>query len=316
MIGNGLRADTAVFLVVAGAAISLQLAFQPGLATQLMLLGPLVAVLGIPHGALDRRVAQRLWPLEGPPGMLFFGLGYMSIVALVLGAWVVTPSAALIAFVAYSAIHFAGDWRDDLGPLPRFIAGILVVSLPAFVWPEGVTQVFAALAPHATAAAIADTIQVLTPLSAAALAIALWRADTVKPSTLYDFVGLIVLALLAPPLLYFIVYFCFLHSPRHFIDTTRRLGLGLRSGVVAAAPLTLMTWGMAGVAVALLVAADVSTDDTTLKVVFIGLAALAVPHMVLVGRFWTRHRARPAAGLKRARRHRKSRNASGRRLRA
>jgi Brp/Blh family beta-carotene 15,15'-monooxygenase len=103
-----------------------------------------------------------------------------------------------------------------------------------------------------------------------------------------ELAALAALAATAPPLLYFVVYFCGLHSPRHFLDTLNQLDLGWRRGVVAALPLTAMTLVVAAFAVGILVHSGVTLGPATVNTVFIGLAALAVPHMVLVERFWSR----------------------------
>ncbi|MFP4125779.1 MAG: Brp/Blh family beta-carotene 15,15'-dioxygenase, partial [Alphaproteobacteria bacterium] len=99
---------------------------------------------------------------------------------------------------------------------------------------------------------------------------------------------LAALAAAAPPLVYFIAYFCGLPSPRHFVETLDQLGLGWKRGIEAAWPLTALTLAFAAVAFAVLVVSGVRLETATVEVVFIGLAALAVPHMLLVERFWTR----------------------------
>jgi Brp/Blh family beta-carotene 15,15'-monooxygenase len=110
-------------------------------------------------------------------------------------------------------------------------------------------------------------------------------------STLVELGGLMLLALLTPLLVYLLVYFCFLHSPRHFEGTIRRLRLGRLGGIIAALPLTMATWAIATAAI---LSVELPSDVATLRLVFIGLAALAVPHMVLVERFWRRSSDLPA----------------------
>ena len=52
---------------------------RPDLATQLLLLAPLVAILGLPHGALDLPMAEMLWPLDGWRGKLTFVTLYLGL---------------------------------------------------------------------------------------------------------------------------------------------------------------------------------------------------------------------------------------------
>lgn len=82
------------------------------------------------------------------------------------------------------------------------------------------------------------------------------------------------------PLLYFTVYFCLLHSPRHLFETARSIGLSsLVSIARAAAPIVIATLVLAAVLWRLLPGA--SLDAQLLQIVFIGLACLTIPHMLL-----------------------------------
>ena len=56
--------QTGLFAATAIVAVGLFATFQPGIPAQALMLAPLVAVLGLPHGALDLPIAQALWPLN------------------------------------------------------------------------------------------------------------------------------------------------------------------------------------------------------------------------------------------------------------
>jgi Brp/Blh family beta-carotene 15,15'-monooxygenase len=92
-----------------------------------------------------------------------------------------------------------------------------------------------------------------------------------------------VLAVLAPPLISFTVFFCAMHSARHIlrtIDYSGRTSPGLILGV------TLLP--MLGVLVASAVAwhflCGTPVNGAIIQLVFVGLAALTVPHLALVER--------------------------------
>ena len=85
--------------------------------------------------------------------------------------------------------------------------------------------------------------------------------------------------------MYFAVYFCALHSVRHFTATLRAVPDGRRAMGLAVALSVAVTLVAAGI---LRYGAPLQAVDTTgqiLRIVFIGLAALTVPHMILVDRF-------------------------------
>lgn len=275
-----------MFLVAAAVTVAAVAFGEPSPTLQIALLAPLVAVLGVPHGALDVDMARALWPLERRAARLAFGLGYLAVAAGVLGFWLVAPGAALAAFLAYSAAHFAGDWRDDLSSPARLAAGAAVIALPAAAHESEVAWLFAALAPPDAANLCAAVLHAAAPpLAVVAVAAA---ALARRPGVVVELVALTALALVAPPLITFVVYFCGLHSPRHFVETIARLGFGWSRGVAAALPLSVMTLVLAAAGAAVLARLDTAPEVVALKTVFVGLAALAVPHMVLVARFWTR----------------------------
>jgi Brp/Blh family beta-carotene 15,15'-monooxygenase len=279
-------ATRTAFVVVALPAAGLALAFSPSDAVQIALLAPLVALLGVPHGALDVHMASRLWPLAGRRRRWAFGLGYLGVAAAVLGLWLTAPGPALAAFLVYSALHFGGDWRGELPWIARLAAGVAVVAMPAWRFETEVAALFSVLAPSDAAVWTASVLHASAPWAAlVALGGTLARR---RAGSCLELTTLAALAMAAPPLLYFVTYFCGLHSPRHYVETLDRLELDWRRGAMAAVPLTALTLAFATVALGAVMESGVALEAATLATVFIGLAALAVPHMLLVERFWTR----------------------------
>jgi len=108
-----------------------------------------------------------------------------------------------------------------------------------------------------------------------------YAALTKATQAMADFVALLVLSYVAPPLVYFALYFCLLHSPRHLIgifrsaDTNHHKRLAKMMAVYTL--LTLVPIGLlAGYWF------DLAADALYLRLVFIGLAAVTVPHMLLI----------------------------------
>ena len=99
-----------------------------------------------------------------------------------------------------------------------------------------------------------------------------------------DFFSLIILNLFLSPILAFTLYFCFLHSIRHSItlifELDRSFKPGLKKFIIKAIPLTFIT------AVIFLFAIYFLNniymlDEAIYKVIFIGLASLTFPHILL-----------------------------------
>lgn len=276
--------QTWIFGGMAVFMIALNVIMQPDLIGQLIMLVPAVALLGLPHGALDLAVAQALWPLNGWRGLACFVGLYIGIALGVIGIWTVLPAVSLFAFLIYSAVHFSGDW-DDAVPFIRYTGGVATIGAPALFWQHDVATLFAFLAPVPAAQAAA---LVLAIAGGAALALSIaavvLRPDLRTTATIEQGVIWISAACLSP-LVYFVVYFCTLHSVRHFADALGALdnrGYALR----VAGGLSVITVLAGLAAFAILQRVDTPmVAQSVLQIVFIGVAALTVPHMILVDRF-------------------------------
>lgn len=275
--------QTALFAVAAIGIVAAHALFDPTLLAQVLLLAPLVAILGLPHGALDLPIAEALWPLESRGRQAVFAALYLGLAGAVVAVWLLLPGFALLAFLAYSMLHFSEDWAADL-PALRWSGGLATVGAPALLHHAEVEAIFAMLAP-AGAALAADAAALAGGVGLALLVLAILTSARARGSASLELAVLWTSAAVLPPLMYFAVYFCALHSIRHFTTTMHAVPNGRRALGVAVllSVLTtlaaLLAWrqGMTGPV------AD--TTEQGIRVIFIGLAALTVPHMILVDRF-------------------------------
>ena len=250
--------------------------------TQIVALLIAVAVTGLPHGALDPLVARRAKLWRRGSGLLAFSLLYVFIAGAVFYLWVLFPGTTLAILLALSVWHFSGDWRAALPRSRCVAAATAVISAPAFWHYSEVVELFSYLAP-AHAQLLASIMYCLAPVSLLSLLIVLGRArkkiPKVEVSTplLIELGVLMLAATLLSPLVYFLVYFCLLHSPRHLLAVTRgfeRIEV-ISYGVI----FTLLSLSLALVTFFLL--PDTGLDERLAQIVFIGLLALTVPHMLI-----------------------------------
>jgi Brp/Blh family beta-carotene 15,15'-monooxygenase len=284
-------AQTGIFLGGLLVIFAMHALLALDLRAQLLVLAPAVALLGLPHGALDLPVAGTLWPLSRVSGRLRFAAAYLGLAGAVSIAWWLAPGPALAAFLAYAAMHFAGDWEGD-GRLARVAGGVAAIGAPALARPGEVSALFAMLGPAEAAEPIALALAFAGAVAGGLALLAFFGAPLRRSPAAAEQGGIWLGAILLPPLLYFVAYFCLLHSLRHFVETIAALPDRARAlreaGLVTAVTLA----GAVFAVVALRQSDGAGADAALLKVVFIGLAALTVPHMLLVERF---RRRRPVA---------------------
>lgn len=263
-----------LLLIVAAAS-----GLRPGASIILILLVGGVVILGLPHGALDPLVATQLWGARQSFTMIRFVILYSGIAAFCAAVWMILPNAALIGFLCISAYHFGSDWDGRCKTWGQSAYGIVIVSVPTLCKAAQVEEIYRLLG-----ATVAHQIVTVSQVFAVvAVAGALFAASALYKFRIPNLVELstvVVGGLVLPPLLFFTCYFCLLHSPRHLIETARRLGLiGAQDIARSAAPTVLATLVLGGVLWAALPGSVCSQKVTQL--VFIGLASLTMPHVLL-----------------------------------
>jgi Brp/Blh family beta-carotene 15,15'-monooxygenase len=262
----------------------------------------LVAVVGLPHGAADHRFARpRLEPLLGPSWLPVFLGFYATVMAAVLAGWAATPAATIVLFFLASAWHFG---REDprpiaprcLRPVLRFARGGLVIWIPLLVHAADVDSILGIVAPAAAGSAIRQAVALLTACSWVmfAVAVAGWasqgaaavrRGGAIRRVLLVDnalVASLVVLFAVVGPLAGFLVYFCAWHSVRGL----RRLGAELGESWPQLAASLAPPTGAAIVLIGLVAWLGLGTagwSEVLVRATFVGLSAVAMPHLLLHG---------------------------------
>lgn len=245
-----------------------------------VLAAAIVLLFGMPHGAFDAELAVRdaLW--DKAARSLKFIEAYIGVAAFVVLFWSFFPGEGLCAFLALSALHFSEDWQHELPSASRLVIGAALIGFPALFHQQTVLEIFAWLVPETDAAFLAAGLHAcalaLLPLVAAAFAFHLRD----RPLAVLEAAVVLALALAASPLTFFLVYFCGLHSIRHLFHVRDLLhGRAVRSLFPLALPYALAACtAIVGAAV---MSFSQPFGGAMLGSLFIGLAALTVPHMLL-----------------------------------
>ena len=297
-----------VVLLAASLALSPLLPALP-LTVQLTVLALAVALFGLPHGALDLALVQGA--SRGSWLALAAAIGvYLVVSAAVLAVWVTAPVVALLGFLAIAIIHFGlGDTEDLHGPqraVEVIARGGFAGVAPLVFHPQTTRDLFALLVgPNSVATLDAALALLTTPVSylwvaclAAAILWRLWqRAQGWLPAVAELLLTTAIFAVFHP-LAAFLLYFCFVHSVRHIADlgaarfpqsaARARRWLLLESLPFTAATVVLggLAWFVFGRAI--------NFDEAMIRLVFWGLSALTLPHMILTA--WWHGRGDPRPG--------------------
>ena len=247
-----------------------------------------IVLIGLPHGALDGAVAMHLGIVRRFSDLARFIILYVALAALVVVTWTVAPSISLILFLTISMLHFgAGDVKNGQGSLGFTEAlahgGLAIVGISQFHRGE-VNQIFAYLTNQDTATVwLAIDILTVGVIVAVITCIVQASKNPKWATTVLELLLLGIIYAIAPPLLGFAIYFCCVHSARHF----RKIYATIKESVAGnniknqAIIFTIISWIAAGVAFWMF-ADFADPGPTIIRITFSGLAALTVPHMLLI----------------------------------
>ena len=251
--------------------------------TELIIIAGLILVLGVPHGALDTEFARKLYGVASWQSWLGFTVMYFVPAIVVIAIWQFAPTLFLVGFLVISIAHFSGDPPLGTPVVTRVVYGGAIIMLPLLLHAGEVTRLFAILVGDNAAVSIVERASWLAwPWAGALVLLAAQRLRTDILSG-FELGALGLLAIVAPPLVAFAVYFCLMHSARHILRTTEF--------IKQASPWRVLSLTIAPMLVTLCLAMaawfwleQATLDARLVQLIFVGLAALTVPHMLIVER--------------------------------
>jgi len=270
------------FVIVVGLLLSAALIF-PALqqSPNLLAMAILIYLLGVPHGAFDvLYIYDNLTAPKIKNGLLF-ALFYLLIMMLVVVMWLVAPISFFLGFIMISIFHFSGDPSAGTPVLTRLLYGAAIVILPAFSHQTEVMRLFAYLVDEKTAVIVAEVFHKLSFVWVTGLMVAIILRFRQEPLSGLEILSVTLLALFASPLTAFIVFFCCMHSARHVLRTVTYFD-GFKKRMIVSAAIIPMLLTTVLVGIGWHIGKDVSVDTQIVQFVFVGLAALTVPHMVVI----------------------------------
>jgi Brp/Blh family beta-carotene 15,15'-monooxygenase len=250
---------------------------------QLALLSPVILLLGVPHGALDIVFVRQLTRIRSAAGWSLFTIAYLAAAASVVVLWWLAPGSFLAMFLLVSAFHFSGDPEGETPALFRLLYGGAVILCPITLHAAEVSQLFAFLAGVPAAQALVAALRWVAWPWVAAIGFAAIAGAKRDLARSIELVSITALLTFAPPVIGFTVFFCGMHSARHVLRTRDYSSAGtLRHLVRIAGWPMLLT--VAGVAIVWWLSDGKPLDMRLAQLLFVGMAALTVPHMIVVER--------------------------------
>jgi len=247
----------------------------------------LITTLGVSHGALDNLKGYKLLKKFKIKNNFYFYLSYIILALVVVVLWYLLPAITLIVFLFVASFHFGKE--DNVFGFNKkikflnfflFLKGSLVISSPMYFNFDETAEIFQIL--DVNISNIND--QMLLIMIVLSLLSNFFISKNILFSLL-DCLSIILLNYAFDPLTAFTVYFCFLHSIRHSFSlindiNKNNFNKGLANFIKLALPLTVIT-GVFFMFSVYFLNHFYLLNSAILKVIFIGLASLTFPHILL-----------------------------------
>ena len=260
----------------------------------------LILTIGISHGSLDNVKGRKLFQIFGVNNFFIFYLSYIFISVIVIIFWVIIPSVSLIIFLIVASYHFGKEDTQFLiiensyyNQLLFFLKGSLIIFAPMYFHFDETISIFKLLLIDNESfyefLNLLETNKILLYgiiISTISSILLFSKNFELKKFTIFlDYFSILIINYYFSPLVAFTIYFCFLHSIRHSISLMSELdendlSNGLKIFTKKALPLTIITVTFFFLGLYLL-NNTYNFDSSILKIIFIGLASLTFPHILL-----------------------------------
>ena len=260
----------------------------------------LILIIGVSHGSLDHVKGGKLIKIFKIENMTLFYISYILIAIIVITLWVSAPSILLIIFLLVASYHFGKEdtqflhnYNSNFMSIFYFLKGSLVILAPLYFHFEETIEIFKLLLidnenfysslSFIENNRLIDLGIILSSISSIILFIKKFNLKNF--SIFFDYFSILILNYYLSPLIAFTAYFCFLHSVRHSMTLIYELDNnnmknGLLIFIKKAMPLTVLTAVICLIGIYLL-NFKYEFNDSIIKVIFIGLASLTFPHILL-----------------------------------
>ena len=222
---NIIHKKSFVILSIASLLVFYTFTFTPRIDYQVYVLFGLVSAIGIPHGFFDFSIGKKIFKKFHKKWILYFTLSYIFISFIYLIAWIFLPGLSLLLFLFLAAYHFGFEDYNYMQETNKvayidisiFIKGLIVVFTPILFHFDQVNYLFSVLIGYKINGIEFSIIQkiLFIFLSVTHILFEKKKSYLHKTEGILCFLNFVIL----PPLVSFILYFCFMHSIRHFLES-------------------------------------------------------------------------------------------------
>ena len=256
----------------------------------------LIISFGISHGALDNVKGKKLLKKFKIKNFLLFYIFYTFVSLITLLLWFIFPTFTLSIFLIIAAYHFGKEDSEIMEPKKNsflkviyFLKGSIIILAPLFFKYNETSILFDILNFNSELLSYLNENNLIRIFFYISLISNLYflieNIDENYDFIIFDLLSINLLFYILSPLAAFTLYFCFIHSLRHTVSLcddldNKSLSKGFKKFLKKALPLTAITAIIFIIVVFILIKYN-TLNFALINVIFIGLASLTFPHILL-----------------------------------
>jgi Brp/Blh family beta-carotene 15,15'-monooxygenase len=280
---NQVKAQGVYFSILAIAVAIISFFWEPtDNLSYLIILAIIIFFLGVPHGALDPIFAKRFLPISSWKSWSYFVLLYGVLGLVMVIFWVLSPMLFMVTFLCLSVFHFSRDLENTAPGITKLLYGAAVIVLPTLLHYEVMVNLFTLILNPEEGLQIVNFLHSIALPFLILLILSIAFESYRNTFQALELIAVTLLAILAQPLVSFTIFFCGMHSIRHVLRTQgysqftwKKIILTSIFPMLGVALISLLSW---------VLLPDSPNYPRILQLIFVGLACLTVPHMLLVDR--------------------------------
>ena len=282
-----------IFLFLMGDLIGLSIA------NKYLLCFFLIATIGMSHGAYDSQKARIFLYKKIRYSELLFYITYISLVLIVFYSWYLNPKISLIAFLIISSFHFGKEDLEIYTPkiskfrsLIFFLKGSLITLSSLYFKFNETNEIFNKLLFEKEFTLISNNlVNILLPINLL-LQFIFYLSILFKKKISYIDVLVIIFEIFLTLIIFnlfnvivaFTLYFCFMHSLKNILliasELSSNIFIGIKIFILRSLPITIIV--LLALFISLYFFSNFDTSESVIqKIIFISLASVTLPHILL-----------------------------------
>ena len=256
--------------------------------TQNYILFILVSLVGIPHGFFDFSIGRKIFKEYFKEWFLIFTSLYLVVAAFFLTTWIFFPEVSLIFFLAIAAYHFGYEDYNYLSKnkinyknINIFVKGLIIVMAPIIFHYDEIRELFSILTnSDFRYYDFTQNNKILFSILSFTYIIFDKKSSLINKT---EGLATIVNFILLPPIISFVIYFCFLHSIRHFIESILILKHVPKRYSIKHFIFLIVAISLVTSIISIIFFSNfyhMPINETIIKYIFMMLACLTLPHMI------------------------------------